>query len=124
MFKTFISKLWPLLDKFSEKLISRKFLVFIFAKQITLLRTGAEFTPEQVELVTKLTRLMLFSQFFFAISNFMTGILQSYHRFILPALAAIFYNFGILLGVYLFASLFVCAVYSTHQHLLLLLLCL
>lgn len=81
-------------------------LVFIFAKEITMLRTGAEFTPEQIELVTNLTRMMLFSQFFFAISNFLTGILQSYHRFIMPALAAIFYNFGILLGVYLFADNF------------------
>lgn len=37
MFKTFISKLWPLFDKFSEKLISRKFLVFIIATHMTYL---------------------------------------------------------------------------------------
>ncbi len=81
-------------------------IVFIFAKEITILRTGAEFTQDQIILVTNLTRLMLFSQFFFAISNFLTGILQSYHRFVMPALAAIFYNFGILIGVYLFADSF------------------
>jgi len=81
-------------------------IVFIYAKEITVLRTGAEFTQDQIILVTNLTRLMLFSQFFFAISNFLTGILQSYHRFVMPALAAIFYNFGILIGVYLFADSF------------------
>lgn len=75
-------------------------VVFIFARQITVLRTGAQFTPEQITIVTNLTRIMLLAQFFFAISNFMTGILQSFQRFILPALAPIFYNIGILIGVF------------------------
>lgn len=80
--------------------------VFIFAKQITMLRTGAQFTPEQIIIVTNLTRIMLLAQFFFAISNFMTGILQSFQRFILPALAPIFYNIGILIGVFALSDYF------------------
>lgn len=79
-------------------------LVFIFAREITVLRTGDKITPEQITIITNLTRLMLFSQFFFAISNFWTGILQSYHRFVIPALGSIMYNVGILLGSYLFAD--------------------
>lgn len=79
-------------------------IVFIFAREITLLRTGTEIKPEQIDIVVNLTRLMIFAQFFFAISNFMTGILQSFQRFIIPALSPIFYNLGIILGVVLFSS--------------------
>lgn len=81
-------------------------VVFIFARPLTMLRTGDNFTPDQIEIVINLTRLMIFSQFFFAISNFMTGILQSFQRFIFPAIAPIVYNLGILVGVYLFHSQF------------------
>lgn len=78
--------------------------VFVFAKEITLLRTGDEISPNQIEIVVNLTRLMIFAQFFFAVSNFMTGILQSYQRFIIPAFSPIVYNLGIILGVVFFSS--------------------
>ena len=81
-------------------------LAFVFAEPITLLRTGKEFTPEQVEIAVKLTRLMLFAQIFFAISNFLTGVLQAYQRFVAPALAPIFYNLGIMLGTVFLAHYF------------------
>ena len=79
-------------------------IIFIFAKPLTIFRTGAAFTSAQVEIVVNLTRIMLLSQFFFAISNFMTGILQSFQRFIFPAIAPIFYNIGILIAVYTLSS--------------------
>lgn len=81
-------------------------VVFIFAEPITQFRTGTAFTPEQLQIVVNLTRVMLFSQFFFAISNFLTGILQSYQRFIVPAMAPVLYNLGIMAGVVLFSSQF------------------
>jgi putative peptidoglycan lipid II flippase len=86
-------------------------VIFIFAEPITRMRTGAGFTPEQVQIVINLTRIMLLSQLFFAISNFLTGILQSYQRFILPAFSPILYNLGILIGVYVFSPFF--GIYST-----------
>lgn len=79
-------------------------VAFIFAEPITVWRTGSEFLPEQVAVAVKLTRLMLLAQIFFAISNFLTGILQAYQRFIAPALAPIFYNLGIVLGTLLLAE--------------------
>lgn len=79
-------------------------VVFIFAREITIFRTGEKITSEQIEIITNLTRLMLVSQFFFAISNFWTGILQSFHRFVIPALGSIMYNVGILIGSYLLAD--------------------
>lgn len=81
-------------------------IVFIFAREITEFRTGDKITPDQIDIITNLTRLMLFSQFFFAISNFWTGILQSFHRFVIPALGSIMYNVGILIGSYLLADKF------------------
>lgn len=81
-------------------------VVFVFADQITHLRTGAEFSEEQLTIVTNLTRLFIVSQFFFAVSNIFTGILQSFHRFVMPALAAIVYNVGILAGAYFFTGSF------------------
>lgn len=81
-------------------------VAFVFAREITYWRTGVSFTPEQLEIAVKLTRLMLFAQFFFALSNFLTGILQAYQRFVAPALAPIFYNLGIMLGAVLLSSYF------------------
>jgi Na+-driven multidrug efflux pump len=45
-------------------------LAFIFAEPITGLRTGKEFSLEQIAIAVKLTRLMLFAQLFFAIPIF------------------------------------------------------
>ena len=73
-------------------------VVFIFAKQITLWRTGNGFTADQIRVVVTATRIMLLAQILFTISNFFSGILQSYRRFIIPAIAPIFYNLGIIIG--------------------------
>lgn len=77
--------------------------LFIFARPLTILRTGAAFTPEQVDIVVNLTRITLLSNFFLAISSFYGALLQSYQRFIMPALAPVLYNVGILLGVFFLA---------------------
>ncbi len=79
-------------------------VVFIFAEPFTQWRTGSAFTPEQIYIAANLTRIMLLAQFFFGVSNFLTGMLQSYQRFVIPALAPIIYNLGILLGVFLLSG--------------------
>ena len=73
-------------------------VIFIWARPITLWRTGSGFTSSQVDVVVTATRIMLFAQMLFAISNFFSGILQSYRRFIIPAVAPILYNLGIIIG--------------------------
>lgn len=78
-------------------------LVFIFAEPLTAWRTGNAFTPEQIGIAARLTRIMLIAQLFFAISNFLSGILQSYQRFVLPSIAPVLYNVGIVIGTYLLA---------------------
>jgi len=73
-------------------------VVFIFAMPLSRIITPG-FTHDQVFLMASLTRLMLAAQLFFLISNFLTGILQVKRRFLLPALAPIVYNLGIIFGI-------------------------
>jgi putative peptidoglycan lipid II flippase len=81
-------------------------VVAYFAYPITAGRTGDTFTADQIIIAAKLTQIMLVAQLFFAVSNFLTGILQSYQRFIIPAIAPVLYNVGIIAGVFLFADQF------------------
>jgi len=72
--------------------------IFFFARPLSSLIT-ASFTSEQVSLMANLTRIMIFAQFFFLLSNLTTGILQAKKRFFLPALSPITYNLGIIFGI-------------------------
>ena len=74
-------------------------LIFIFAEPLNQMLTGKNFSPEQLALSVKFTRIMLLSQLFFAVSSFMTGIIQANHRFLIPALSPLAYNFGIIIGI-------------------------
>lgn len=75
--------------------------VAIFANQIAPLIAPGLISkePETQILIARLMRIMLVSQLFFVISIFLTGILQSYQRFLIPAVASIFYNLGIILSI-------------------------
>lgn len=79
-------------------------IVFAFAEPITRYRTGLSFTNEQVYATAQLTRIMLVAQLFFVISSVFGAILQSYQRFIIPSIAPILYNVGIVGGVYFFSK--------------------
>jgi putative peptidoglycan lipid II flippase len=57
------------------------------------------FSASDVARMSTLTRIMVSAQIFFIIGNFFTGILHSFNHFILPAVAPIFYNIGIILGI-------------------------
>lgn len=73
-------------------------LIFVFAPQLCKL-IAPSFSPEKIALMSSLTRLMLFAQAFFCVSNFLTGVIQSNQRFLVPALAPIAYNLGIIFGI-------------------------
>jgi len=72
--------------------------IYIFAEPLSRL-IAPNFSTQELSLMVSLTRVMLVSQFFFVISNFFTGVLQSHQRFLLPAIAPILYNVGIILGI-------------------------
>ncbi len=79
-------------------------LIFIFAEEITHWRTGDAITPQQLDITVNLTRLFILQPILMGLSNFLTGILQSYQKFIVSSLSPLFYNIGILLGVWAFAD--------------------
>lgn len=63
------------------------------------------FSSEQIVLMTSFTRIMIVAQIFpLLVGNFFTGILQSYNLFIIPAIAPVIYNVGIILGVVFLSS--------------------
>lgn len=57
------------------------------------------FPPEKQEQVIVLTRIMLLSPIFLAVSAVMSGVLISFKRFLAYSLAPIFYNVGIIIGI-------------------------
>lgn len=73
--------------------------IFFAAKPFSVLITG-NFTSSQINLMAQMTRLMLLAQIFFLISNFLSAIVQSHQRFLLPALSPIVYNLGIIVSVF------------------------
>lgn len=73
-------------------------LLFIFAHPVSDLISN--FPPDETVLMANLMRVMLVSQIFFAFSAFLTGMIQSHRRFLVPALSPLFYNFGIILGIF------------------------
>lgn len=78
-------------------------VVFIFIEPlIGLIAPG--FSPEQRLQTISLTKIILVGQLFLVIGSLFSGMLQSFQRFIIPALAGVFYNIGIILGVILFAK--------------------
>lgn len=73
-------------------------LVFAFAEPFSA-TLAPGFSPEEAGLMAQLTRTLLLAQGFFVLSFFLTGVLKSYQRFLVPALAPIFYNLAIIAGV-------------------------
>jgi putative peptidoglycan lipid II flippase len=51
--------------------------------------------------IVRLTRILFAAQGFFVVSYVLTGVLESLRRFLVPALAPLFYNIGIILGTIL-----------------------
>ena len=56
------------------------------------------------ETIASLAKILFAAQGFFVISYVLTGVLESLRRFLVPALAPLFYNLGIILGTIIFAD--------------------
>ncbi len=62
------------------------------------------FDEHQTLLVSKVARLIFLAQGFFIVSYIITGVLESSKRFLVPALAPVFYNIGIIIGTLMFSK--------------------
>lgn len=79
-------------------MIVMSLIVFIFAPQLSRLIAGG-FAESQLATMASLTRIMAFAQVLFGFSSFLTGIIQSHKRFLIPALSPVLYNVGIIIGI-------------------------
>lgn len=77
----------------------------VFAGPLTTLITPG-FDPERHKMTVELTRIMLLTPIFFAISSVLGGIQQSFNRFTIFALSGVMYNLGIIAGILLLAKNF------------------
>ncbi|KKS33240.1 MAG: hypothetical protein UU93_C0001G0071 [Candidatus Amesbacteria bacterium GW2011_GWA2_42_12] len=73
-------------------------VVFFLAPSLARL-IGPGFSGSQLATMVSLLRIMLVAQMFFSVSGFLTSIIQSHQRFLIPAMAPIVYNLGIILGI-------------------------
>lgn len=78
-------------------------LVIIFAYPLSRLIAGG-FDESQLTLMANLTRIMATAQLFFGFSSFLTGVIQSHKRFLIPALSPVLYNLGIIIGILVFGK--------------------
>lgn len=61
------------------------------------------FDVQQTQKIVSLARLLFAAQGFFIVSYVITGVLESLKRFLVPALAPLFYNLGIIAGTIILA---------------------
>lgn len=78
-------------------------VMFVFADPLTTL-IAPGFDAFRHNLTVDLTRIMLITPFFFAISSVFGSIQQSFNRFFFYATASIFYNLGIIFGIVVLAN--------------------
>ncbi len=64
------------------------------------------FSDSETAEIARLARILFAAQGLFVVSYVVTGILESLRRFLIPALAPIFYNLGIILGTLLLVPYF------------------
>lgn len=79
-------------------------LVFIFSNQIITLLTIGKFTPEEVKKGASLMRIMMSAQMLLVLGSLITSILQSFKYFLIPALAPVLYNIGMIGGIVLLSD--------------------
>lgn len=73
-------------------------LIFLFPEPLNrIVVPGLD--AETAKQAATMTRIIVLGELFLIIGSFFTATLQSYHRFIAPALAPVVYNIGIIFGI-------------------------
>jgi len=82
-------------------LTALSFISSLFAPQIARL-LGPKYSPDKQLLTAQLLRVLLITSTVFGASGLLSGILNSYQRFLLPSLASAVYWMGMVLGLLFF----------------------
>ncbi|MGH2544620.1 MAG: lipid II flippase MurJ, partial [Ardenticatenaceae bacterium] len=83
--------------------LSAAAVVALFAPWIIGTVVAPAFSPELKALTVDLMRLILISTVIFSVSGLVTGVLHTLQHFLLPALAPVLYNVGIIFGALVLA---------------------
>lgn len=100
---------WKLFSKIANILFSLSLILAVifavFAEPIVASRFGVSpgFTLSQQALVVDLMRINLIAMIIFSLSGLVMAALQAHKHFLLPALAPILYNIGIIIGIVVLA---------------------
>ncbi|QNB46166.1 murein biosynthesis integral membrane protein MurJ [Thermanaerosceptrum fracticalcis] len=78
---------------------------FIFAPALIYILVPG-FSPDNLDLTVKMTRIMFLQTFFMALNGISMGILNSYQHFLAPAVGSVMYNLGIIVVGLLLAPSF------------------
>lgn len=73
---------------------------------LSIFNLGGGFSPDQMQLMVNLMRIVIIGQILFIIGTFFTAFLQSYNHFFIPGIAGATYNLGIILGIAVFSPMF------------------
>lgn len=76
--------------------------IFIFAKPLIENIVAPGLSPEQVETSTRIMQFLAFNPLLFTISGVLTSVQQTMGRFFFYAIAPLFYNFSIIISIFLF----------------------
>jgi putative peptidoglycan lipid II flippase len=85
--------------------IGLAFVLIIFTPQLMLLISPG-FGPEKMERAITLARIMLLSPLLLGVSNILSSLLQAFKRFFVYSLSPVFYNLGIIAGIFFFVPSF------------------
>ncbi|MDO8657188.1 MAG: lipid II flippase MurJ, partial [Candidatus Levybacteria bacterium] len=77
-------------------------LVLFAPAVLSIFNGGQNFSPEEMQLMANLMRVIVIGQLIYIIGTFFSAMLQSYNHFFIPGIAAAFYNVGIIIGIILF----------------------
>jgi putative peptidoglycan lipid II flippase len=98
---------------FASSILNLSLIIFLFFVILAYFFTPSlnslllpGFGGQQKAVTDELTRIILFGQVLLVIGAFFIGIGQSFQRFIIPSLAPIFYNVGIILGIIILTPYF------------------
>lgn len=77
-------------------------LVIIFSKDVIRILSVDKFSSAEIALGANLMSIMMAAQILLVISSFFTSILQSFKYFLIPSLAPVLYNAGLIAGIIFF----------------------
>jgi len=81
-------------------------VLFVVAPQVIKLLSLGTFSPDEIATGAALFRIMLASQIFLIAGSLISSVLQSFKIFLIPAIAPIAYNVGMIVGIIFFSGRF------------------